>query len=105
MTAQQMVQLICTTILMITVVLVGIFGTDITARWLKNKREERMNSVKAAEARQSERFDKERNSWLQILAEKDKQISTLNAMVARLEKGNDIANRILKNAEIRRESV
>jgi len=99
MTAQQMVQLVCTTVLMITVILVGIFGTDITARWLRNRREERANAVREAERTAAERYDRERSSWLAILAEKDKQIETLNGMVQKLEKNYSIATKVLAVAD------
>lgn len=95
MTTTQMVQLVCTTILMITVILVGIFGTDITSRWLRNRREERTNAVREAERTAAERYDKERSSWLMILAEKDRQIESLNGMVQKLEKNYSIATRVL----------
>lgn len=95
MTTTQMVQLVCTTILMITVILVGIFGTDITSRWLRNRREERANAVREAERTAAERYDKERSSWLMILAEKDRQIESLNGMVQKLEKNYSIATRVL----------
>lgn len=105
MTNTQMVQLVCTSVLFITVILAGVFSVEVCGMWLRNRREERRNTVRDAEQRMSDRYDKERASWLAIIQEKDKQIAGLNAMVARLEKGNDIANRILKNAEIRKESI
>ena len=95
MTAQQMVQLVCTTILMITVVVAGIFGTDIATKWLRNRREERRNTVKEAEARISDRYDRERASWLAILAEKDRELENANQMLNRLQKNYDIATKVL----------
>ena len=99
MTGQQMVQLVCTTILMVTVVLAGIFGTDLTTKWLKNRREERRNAVREAEQRASDRFDRERTSWLAILAEKDKELENVNQMLTRLQKNYDIATKILTVAK------
>lgn len=95
MTAQQMVQLVCTTVLLITVVIAGIFGTDLTTKWLKNRREERSNAVRDAESRMSDRYDRERASWLAILAEKDRELESMTAMVKRLEKNYEIATRVL----------
>ena len=99
MTAQQMVQLVCTTILMITVVVAGIFGTDIATKWLRNRREERRNTVKEAEARISDRYDRERASWLAILAEKDRELENANQMLNRLQKNYDIATKVLSVAK------
>ena len=95
MTVQQMVQLVCTTVLLITVVIAGIFGTDLTTKWLKNRREERANAVREAESRMSDRYDRERASWLAILAEKDRELESMTAMVKRLEKNYEIATRVL----------
>lgn len=99
MTAQQMVQLVCTTILLITVVIAGIMGTDIMTKWLKNRREERSNAVRDAESRMSDRYDRERASWLAILAEKDRELESMTAMVRRLEKNYEIATRVLSAAD------
>ena len=99
MTAQQMVQLVCTTILMITVVVAGIFGTDIATKWLRNRREERRNTVKEAEARISDRYDRERASWLAILAEKDRELENADQMLNRLQKNYDIATKVLSVAK------
>ena len=99
MTVQQMVQLVCTTVLLITVVIAGIFGTDLTTKWLKNRREERANAVREAESRMSDRYDRERASWLAILAEKDRELESMTAMVKRLEKNYEIATRVLSAAD------
>lgn len=99
MTAQQMVQLVCTTVLLITVVIVGIFGTDIMTKWLKNRREERRNTVREAETRMSDRYDRERASWLAILAEKDRELANVNEMLTRLQKNYDIATKVLSVAK------
>lgn len=99
MTNTQMAQLICTSVLFITVILAGTFGVEISANWLRNKREERKNAVREAEGRMSDRYDRERSSWLSILAEKDKQIETLNGMVQKLEKNYAIATKVLAVAD------
>lgn len=99
MTSQQMVQLVCTTILMITVVIAGIFGTDLSAKWLRNRREERRNTVREAEQRMSDRYDRERNNWLAILAEKDRELASVNEMLTRLQKNYDIATKVLAVAD------
>ena len=95
MTAQQMVQLVCTTVLLITVVIAGIFGTDMATKWFQNKREERRNDVREAERMAAEKYDRERASWLAILAEKDRELESMTAMVKRLEKNYEIATRVL----------
>ena len=99
MTGQQMVQLVCTTVLMITVVIAGIFGTDLASKWLKDRREERANGIREAERLMSERYDRERNSWLELLAQKDRELNSLTQMVKKLEKNYDIATNVLAVAD------
>lgn len=99
MTQIQMTQLILTTVLFVTVILAGVFGIEISSNWLRNKREVRANAVRDAEARMSDRYDRERSSWLAILAEKDREIETLNGMVRKMEKNYEIATRVLGAAD------
>lgn len=99
MTANEMAHVIATGVQFIGIVLGGVFAVELCAMWLRNRREERRNSVRAAEARSGERFDGERNSWLQILAEKDREIETLKALNEKLTKNYDIATKIIAVAE------
>lgn len=99
MTKQEMLLWVITAVLFITVVLGGVFATSAASIWFRNRREERRNTVRAAEARSSERFNRERDSWLAILAEKDKEIETLKALNEKLNKNYDIATKILSVAE------
>lgn len=99
MNANEMAHVIATGVQFIGIVLGGVFAVELCAMWLRNRREERKNSVRAAEARSSERFDGERNSWLQILAEKDREIDTLKALNEKLTKQYDIATKIIAVAE------
>lgn len=58
MTTTQMAQLICTSVLFITVILAGVFSVEVSGAWLRNKREERRNGIREAERTVSERFDR-----------------------------------------------
>lgn len=99
MTGTQMILFVCTSVLFITVILAGVFSVECAGAWLRNKREERANGVREAEARISARYDRERESWIAILSEKDKEVKELNEMVNRLSKNLDIATRVLAVAE------
>lgn len=91
--------MIATGVQFIGIIVGGTLGVEMCAMWLRNKREERRITVRTAEARSSERFDGERNSWLAILAEKDREIETLKAINERLNKNYEIATKILAVAE------
>ena len=62
------------------------------AETLRRKEEE-------AEARISDRYDRERASWLAILAEKDRELENANQMLNRLQKNYDIATKVLSVAK------
>lgn len=99
MTGTQMIQFVCTSVLFITVILAGVFSVECAGAWLRNKREERANGVREAESRISARYDRERDSWLAILTEKDNEIRSLTEQNSRLNKNLDIATRVLAVAE------
>ena len=85
--------------LFITVTIAGTFAVELMAMWLRNRREERANAVREAERSAAERYDRERSSWLAILAEKDRELESMNAMLQRLQKNYDIATRVLTAAD------
>ena len=95
MTTGQTFQFVLTAVQFTSVVIGGTFAACLATRWLQNKREERANSVREAEQRASARFDRERESWLAILGEKDRELENMNAMLSRLQKNYDIATKVL----------
>ena len=99
MTPQTLAQWMCTAVLFITVIIAGTFAAELTGAWLRNRREERRNTVREAEQRMSARFDRERESWLAILVEKDRELQNMNQMLKRLQINYDIATRVLSVAE------
>ena len=119
MTSQQVALWVCTAVLFITVTIAGVFAVELMAMWLKNRREERANRILSLEARSSERFDTERDSWIQLIRQKDAEIVRKDAeivrkdaeivrlgdLIATLNKNYDIANRLMENAEFKKEEA
>ena len=112
MTSQQVALWVCTAVLFITVTIAGVFAVELMAMWLKNRREERANRILSLEARSSERFDTERDSWIQLIRQKDAEIVRKDAEIVRLgdlistlNKNYDIANRLMENAEFKKEEA
>ena len=112
MTSQQVALWVCTAVLFITVTIAGVFAVELMAMWLKNRREERANRILSLEARSSERFDTERDSWIQLIRQKDAEIVRKDAeivrlgdLIATLNKNYDIANRLMENAEFKKEDA
>lgn len=102
----------CTAVLFITVTIAGVFAVELMAMWLRNRREDRANRILALEARSSERFDTERDSWIQLIRQKDAEIVRKDAEIVRLgdlistlNKNYDIANRLMENAEFKKEDA
>ena len=99
MTQDQIIQITNTTVSFITVVLAGAVITSAIGSWLRNRREERSNRVRLAEARADAMHDRERDQWTTLLREKDGQIAALHNEVLRLSRNYDIVSNILKLAE------
>ena len=99
MTQDQIIQITNTTVSFITVILAGAVITSAVGAWLRNRREERANRVRLAEARADAMHERERDQWTNLLREKDGQIAALHNEVLRLSRNYDIVSNILKVAE------
>lgn len=99
MTQEQIIQITNTTVSFVTVILAGAVIMSAIGAWLRNRREERSNRVRLAEARADEMHDRERDQWTSLLREKDGQIAALHNEVLRLSRNYDIVSNILKVAE------
>jgi hypothetical protein len=99
MTTRETVQWVLTTVLFLTVILGGVVAVELSTVWLRNKREERAASVREAEKWIRGLYDKEREGWMAILEEKDRELKSMSEMLARLQKNYDIATRILGAAD------
>lgn len=99
MTSDQIIQITNTTVSFITVILAGAVIASAVGAWLKNRREERANRIRATEARADELHEREREHWTSLLREKDGQIAALNNEILRLSRNYDIVSNVLKAAE------
>ena len=99
MTQDQIIQITNTTVSFVTVILAGAVIMSTIGAWLRNRREERSNRVRIAEARADAMHDRERDQWTTLLREKDGQIAALHNEVLRLSRNYDIVSNILKLAE------
>lgn len=99
MTQDQIISITNTTVSFITVILAGAVITSAVGAWLRNRREERANRIKLAEARADAMHDRERDQWTNLLREKDGQIAALHNEVLRLSRNYDIVSNVLKAAE------
>ena len=95
--------IVCTGVTFTTALIAGVAAWAAANAWLTNRREARRNGIREAEQRISERYDRERNSWLAILAEKDRELNNANAMLAKLQKNYEIATKVLAAADRKEE--
>lgn len=91
--------LVCTGVLFVTVLIGGTFAANAASVWLRNRREERDARERAQEARQNDFAERERDRWVELLAEREGRIEALTAEVARLTRLNEISSRLLETSE------
>ena len=64
-------------VLFVTVVIGGIFSSQVAVLWLRNKREQRRHDDRNREEDRVDRLEAERNAWVSVMTEKDKLIINL----------------------------
>lgn len=94
--------IVCTAVLFVTVVIGGMFASNAASIWIKNRREERAAKYERDELRHDEKHEMERNTWIQLLQEKDAYIKSLHNELLRTSKDRDLAIRLLKESELQR---
>ena len=64
-------------VLFVTVVIGGVFVSQVAVLWLRNKREERKHYERRLEIRCSDKWDEERENWMGMIDDRDKEITKL----------------------------
>lgn len=90
--------LVCTGVLFVSALIGGGFAVSAANAWLTNRREERS----ARAERQEKRNEQERLTWSAMLSDRDEQIKSLRAEVARLTSLYEISSRLLNESETKR---
>lgn len=93
-------------ILFFTIVIGGVFMSQVAVLWFKNKREERKHDAREREADRFNRWERERGEWLKLVDQQNARIDHMNEELVRLTRDYENAKTImakvnLKGAEIR----
>ena len=86
-----------------TVVLGGVFTSQVAVLWLKNKNEQRRHYERRLEIRCSDKWDAERNTWMQMLDDRDAEISRLKDELSRLNTNYNNAKKLMTNVKLKGE--
>ena len=88
-------------VLFVTVVIGGIFSSQVAVLWLRNKREQRRHDDRNREQDRVDRLEAERNAWVSVIAEKDKLIISLTEELRQQTKDYDRAKEIMQKVNLK----
>ena len=88
-------------VLFVTVVIGGIFSSQVAVIWFKNKREQRRHDDRNREQDRIDRLEAERNAWVSVIAEKDKLIISLTEELRQQTKDYDRAKEIMQKVNLK----
>lgn len=92
-------------ILFVTVVLGGVFSSQVAVLWLRNKREERRHDERRLAIRCSDKWDAERENWMKMLDDRDKEVKDLMNEIHALKDELSRKNTSYNNAKKLMENV
>lgn len=92
-------------ILFTTVVIGGVFTSQVAVVWLKNKREERRNEARIRESERIDRFENERNAWYELAKEQNQRIAQMSEELARLTKNYENAKTLMGKVNLKEKGV
>lgn len=92
-------------VLFTTVVIGGVFTSQVAVVWLKNKREERKNEMRIREMDRIDRFEKERNAWYELTKDQNQRIAQMSEELARLTRNYENAKTLMSKVSINGKEV
>ena len=90
-------------ILFVTVVLGGVFSSQVAVLWIRNKREERKHDDRRRERDKIDQFEKERNAWYELAKEQATRIDRMSEELTRLTRDYENAKKLMKTVKVREE--
>ena len=90
-------------VLFTTVVLGGVFSSQVAVLWIRNKREERKHDDRRREKDKIDQFEKERNAWYELAKEQATRIDRMSEELTRLTRDYENAKKLMKNVKVREE--
>ena len=90
-------------ILFVTVVLGGVFSSQVAVLWIRNKREERKHDDRRREKDKIDQFEKERNAWYELAKEQATRIDRMSEELTRLTRDYENAKKLMKTVKVKGE--
>lgn len=90
-------------VLFVTVILGGVFSSQVAVIWFKNKKEERKNENKQRELDRMDRFEKERSAWYELAKEQNQRIEKMSEELTRLTRDYENAKKLMKKINLKGE--
>ena len=92
-------------ILFTTVVVGGVFTSQVAVLWLRNKREERRNEARIRESERLDRFENERNAWYELAKDQNERIAKMSEELARITKNYENAKTLMGKVNLKEKGV
>lgn len=92
-------------ILFFTVVIGGVFTSQVAVLWLRNKREERKHESREREADRFNRWERERGEWLKLVDQQNVRIDHMNEELVRLTRDYENAKTLMGKVNLKGERV
>ena len=90
-------------ILFVTVVLGGVFSSQVAVLWIRNKREERKHDDRRREKDKIDQFEKERNAWYELAKDQATRIGCMSEEIARLTRDYENAKKLMGKVNLKGE--
>ena len=92
-------------ILFVTVVLGGVFSSQVAVLWIRNKREQRKHDDRNREKDRLDQYEAERAAWVSVINEKDRVIVHLSEELRKQTRELEQAKQIMSKVNLKGDQI
>ena len=92
-------------ILFVTVVLGGVFSSQVAVLWIRNKREQRKHEDRNREKDRLDQYEAERAAWVSVINEKDRVIVHLSEELRKQTRELEQAKQIMSKVNLKGDQI
>ena len=92
-------------IIFCTVVISGVFTSQVAVLWLKNKREERIHEKEEREKDREDRFRAERKAWAELAKDQAERINRMNEELVKITRNYEQAKQLMDKVNLKGETL
>lgn len=92
-------------ILFVTVVLGGVFSSQVAVLWIRNKREQRKHDDLNREKDRLDQYEAERAAWVSVINEKDRVIVHLSEELQKQTRELEQAKQIMSKVNLKGDQI